>query len=64
MSVTEPEGADEVGTEPDAPVRTGVAEVDEVLAAIESLEGRPVEEHPAAFEAAHEQLRRSLDGTG
>ena len=63
MSVTEPEGPDAVRPDPE-PVRTGVAEVDEVLAALEALDERPVEEHPAAFEAAHERLRSSLDSTG
>lgn len=42
-------------------VRTGVAAVDEVIAAVEGLDGRPVEEHVAVFEAAHDQLRRALD---
>ncbi|PUA79219.1 hypothetical protein [Nocardioides currus] len=40
---------------------TGVAAVDEVLAAVARLEGRPVEEHVAVFEQAHERLRRALD---
>ena len=56
MSQTEPETTE--------PVRTGVSEVDAVLDSVEALDDRPVEEHPAVFEAAHEQLRRSLDGTG
>ena len=55
MSLTEPETPE--------PLRTGVAEVDEVLDSVEALDDRPVEEHAAVFEAAHEQLRRSLDGT-
>jgi len=45
------------------PVRTGVADVDAVLDSVGALDERPVEEHPAVFEAAHEQLRRALDGT-
>ena len=40
---------------------TGVAAVDEVLATVQALEGRPVEEHVAVFEQAHERLRRALD---
>lgn len=44
-------------------VRTGDHRVDSVIAAIEGLEGRPVEEHVAAFERAHDELRRALDGT-
>ncbi len=45
----------------DEPVRTGVESVDAVLAAVEQLEERPVEEHVALFETAHESLRRALD---
>lgn len=45
----------------DEQVRTGIPAVDEVIAAVESLEGKPVEEHVAVFESAHEQLRRALD---
>ena len=35
--------------------------VDEVLASVRGLEDRPVSEHVAVFERAHEQLRRALD---
>lgn len=42
-------------------VRTGDERVDSVIAAIDGLEGRPVEEHVAAFERAHDELRRALD---
>lgn len=42
-------------------VRTGVSRVDEVIAAVEELEERPLEEHVAVFETAHTELRRSLD---
>lgn len=42
-------------------VRTGNAAVDEVLSSLEGLEGRPVQEHVAVFERAHEQLRAALD---
>jgi hypothetical protein len=44
------------------PVNTGVAEVDAVLASLEELDAADVAEHPAVFEAAHEQLRSALDG--
>ncbi len=57
MSEVHPEAA---GTES---VRTGVAEVDEVLETLESLDDTQVAEHPAVFEAAHERLRAALDGT-
>ena len=55
MSATEPESPE--------PVRTGVPEVDSVLASLAKLDERPVAEHPAVYEAAHEQLRGVLDGT-
>jgi len=42
-------------------VRTGVESVDAVIAAVEDLEERPIEEHVGVFETAHEQLRRALD---
>lgn len=45
-------------------VRTGVAGVDEVIAAVEELEDRPLEEHVGVFETAHDQLRRALDAPG
>lgn len=44
----------------DAPA-TGVAAVDEVLVSVQALDDRPVEEHVAVFEQAHERLRRALD---
>ena len=44
------------------PVRTGVEDVDTVLASVEGLDERPVDEHVAVFEDAHERLRRALDG--
>ncbi|MCW2765633.1 MAG: hypothetical protein JWO11_1592 [Nocardioides sp.] len=40
---------------------TGVDRVDEVIAAVEALDERPIEEHVGVFEQAHEQLRRALD---
>ena len=43
-------------------VRTGVAEVDAAIDAVARLDDVPVEQHPAAFEAVHETLRRALDG--
>ena len=44
------------------PVRTGLDNVDTVIAAVEGLEERPLEEHIGVFETAHELLRRALDG--
>lgn len=52
----------ETGQEFDQPERTGVEEVDDVLADLQGLNDTPVEEHPAAFERAHERLRQALDG--
>ena len=40
---------------------TGVASVDRVVDAVAALQDRPVDEHVAVFEGAHEQLRRALD---
>ena len=55
-----PEMGDEAA--PAERVRTGVDGVDAVIAAVEELEDRPIEEHVGVFEQAHEQLRRALDG--
>lgn len=44
-----------------APDPTGVAAVDDVLRQVSALSDRPVVEHVAVFEHAHEQLRRALD---
>jgi len=52
----QPEGTDEA---PEA-MTTGHASVDEVLRSLEGLEDRPVTEHVAVFEAAHEALRAAL----
>lgn len=41
---------------------TGHPAVDEVLGSLEGLAERPVAEHVAVFEQAHEQLRRALSG--
>jgi len=46
------------------PVRTGLDDVDTVIAAVQGLEERPLEEHVGVFETAHELLRRALDGQG
>ena len=39
----------------------GDAAVDEVLASVAALDDRPVDEHVAVFEQAHDRLRRALD---
>jgi hypothetical protein len=52
------------GRPSEAEPRTGVAAVDDVLDRLAAVEDRPVEEHVAAFERAHEDLRRALDSAG
>ncbi|MBZ5740731.1 hypothetical protein [Nocardioides mangrovi] len=58
--VAVPEEPDHTPPAPEK-VRTGVADVDEVIAAVEELEERPIEEHVGVFETAHHELRRALD---
>lgn len=43
---------------------TGHPVVDEVLRSMQGLQDRPVEEHVAIFEAAHEKLRAALANAG
>jgi hypothetical protein len=43
---------------------TGHGAVDEVLGSLDGLEGLPVGEHVAVFEAAHEALRAALAEAG
>jgi hypothetical protein len=54
------EGAAE-HTEPGAHPRTGDPRVDAVLDSLEALDDRPVSEHAAIFEGAHEALRSALE---
>lgn len=56
--MTESEFAPEQGTEQ---VRTGIPEVDQVIAAVDALAEQPLEGHAEVFGTAHEQLRRALD---
>jgi hypothetical protein len=52
----------DAATEPaQEPIRTGVERVDAVVDAVSGLEERPVDEHVAVFEQAHDELRRTLD---
>jgi hypothetical protein len=44
------------------PASTGYPAVDEVLRSLDEMDGRPVDEHVAAFEQAHETLRHTLSG--
>lgn len=59
-------GADHTATGADLsrPEPTGHPAVDEVLASLEGLEDRPVGEHAAVFESAHDRLRAALTGDG
>lgn len=41
---------------------TGHPAVDEVLRSLDELDGRPVDEHVAVFEQAHDRLRQALSG--
>lgn len=45
-------------------VRTGVPRVDAVIDEVADLDGRPVDEHVAVFESAHDELRHTLDDPG
>ncbi len=64
--------ADETSPAPDResdvsepqPEPTGNPTVDAVLASLDCLEERPVAEHVAVFEAAHEALRGALADAG
>ena len=47
-----------------APTPTGNERVDSVVRSLDALDGRPAEEHVAAFETAHRELRDILDGSG
>lgn len=55
---------DEPGETRGATVATGHPAVDEVLRSLDGLDGRPVDEHVAAFEQAHEALRQALSNAG
>jgi hypothetical protein len=55
---------EDLENEAPAPVATGHPAVDEVLRSLDALAGRPVDEHVAAFEEAHESLRRALSDAG
>lgn len=50
--------------QPEAEELTGHPVVDEVLETMRGLQDRPVEEHVAIFEAAHEKLRATLTDAG
>lgn len=51
-------------TTPDEPTETGHPDVDAVIGTLADLDDRPVAEHVAVFEAAHERLRGVLADAG
>jgi hypothetical protein len=58
---TDHEAVEPIATPADPDNATGQPEVDAVLASLDGLADRPVAEHVAVFEQAHERLRRALD---
>lgn len=59
----EVDGAGAYGERPTPAVQpTGHPAVDEVLRSLDELDGRPVDEHVAIFEQAHDRLRQALSG--
>jgi hypothetical protein len=46
------------------PQSTGDDRVDQAVAELEALAGLPLDEHPAALEAVHDQLKEILGGLG
>ncbi len=48
---------------PGAPQTTGVESADTVVDSLAALDGLPVAEHVAVFEAAHQSLGQMLAGT-
>ncbi len=57
-----PDDADPLDDEPATrPDPTGEERVDAVMEAVADLDDRPLEERVAIFEAAHGELRRTLD---
>jgi hypothetical protein len=57
-------GATEWSVESSSVETMGHEAVDVVLRSLDGLDDRPVEEHVAVFEAAHEGLRAALAGAG
>lgn len=49
------------GAGPEEPLRTGVERVDAVIDRVAGVVDRPIDEHVAVFESAHDELRRTLD---
>jgi hypothetical protein len=56
------DGAEEdLGPSSPEPLETGIPEVDAVIASVDQLDDRPLDEHLAGFERAHQALRSALD---
>ncbi|MDH4158750.1 MAG: hypothetical protein OEV62_00660 [Actinomycetota bacterium] len=66
MNPEEPDDDQAVAPDPRQPeldlgvVLTGDERVDQALAGLEELGGRPVDEHPAVYEKVHEGLQSAL----
>jgi hypothetical protein len=43
------------------PLETGIPEVDAVIASVDRLDDRPLDDHLPEFERAHQALRSALD---
>lgn len=58
---------DQPGPEGDGPAAvesTGHPDVDDVIGSLNDLDDRPVDEHVAVFETAHDRLRSALADAG
>ena len=62
--IHDPRGDEAAGHAGQTPASTGHPAVDEVLRSLDGLADRPVSEHVAVFEAAHEGLRGALSDAG
>lgn len=58
---TDPEDLDDPSSSLEPTPKTGVAELDEVIAAVAALDDQRVEDHVGTLESAHQVLRQALD---
>jgi len=52
---------DDLGHSSSEPLETGIPEVDAVIASVDRLDDRPLDDHLPEFERAHQALRSALD---
>jgi len=52
---------EDLGPSSPEPLETGIPEVDAVIASVDRLDDRPLDEHLPEFERAHQALRSALD---